>query len=191
MKLVCRAILFILFVNIGAYSQVMLERNTWEFGGSFQYESKGGESHESLNNDGVNVRFTPQVGYSIADRFIVGAEVELYTSEEGTYKSRDLRFGLFGAIYHKPIGNGNPFGQLTFSNGDIKNENTYFKQEIVYTSISAGVGYFVPLGDWVSISPLLEYTFDVYKSKNASDDLKSGHVIEFSIGLSFYHKFSK
>jgi len=143
------------------------------------------DNHESETQKTTILNIKPNVGFFVADDFLIGAEV---TFEYLKYKGDDEAITIFGfgpfVRYYFPLEKVSPFVQVSANFGQFS-YGSDDKMGVLEYGGAVGAAFFI--GDKVSLDLFLGYNHNEFKEKDSSDNYKDiFNVFGFGVGLSVF-----
>jgi len=145
-----KTILFFSFLIVSVLAKAQTEAGTVVLGGGFNFSA---QSPENSNNTKTSYfMFQPSVGYFVADRFVVGLDLEMRTWKSTAAGATQEKSSVFAigpyARYYKFLSDNEKvafYGQADFAFGfgkDTRGNNPSTKQAAFTVGISPGFSYF-------------------------------------------------
>lgn len=195
MKKIVTLIAFALICS-GAYAQ--FNKGRYLVGGSLGFSATTSKtktnSATNTNSHSTSLYVSPDAGYFIIDNVAVGASLNLSTSStkgDGTDNSKttSTNFTLTpmaryyldqGIFFHGQVGFGSASTKYKATGS---NTTTTTKYGVFNWAVAAGYAYF--LNDYVAVEPMVGYSSDSFKNKDADvKGIDSGIFIR--VGLQIY-----
>lgn len=186
-----RILSVVLFILFAKSSLGQLDQGNWLVGGSaklYSYSNNFGSTANSITAKYTEIDISPNVGYFLADRFVLGLR-PTFSSFSGRVTSAG---GGTTSVQRFWIG---PFGRYYFLDSDkthnILLESSYQfgkyngrgqKGDLRTFSVLAGPALY--FNSSVGIEFLFGYSHRLEEVKNASKDIKNG--LQIGIGIQFH-----
>ena len=180
MKTVTLFFFFVLTTVLTANAQIT--KGNWMVGGTgnfSSYESKYKSNGNEITNKGLGINLSPNIGYFLADKFVVGASLSIgYTKPKGSDDSFGYGIGPYVRYYFlredKQI---NLFSEVNYIFGETKSGNNKSKSN----------GYGLKAGSVIffNSSVGLEVSLDYNSSKLIPNNSDSSTYNNLQIGLGF------
>lgn len=176
-----KLILAISFLTVYS-SDAQITKGNWMVGGAgnfSSYESKYKSNGVDMTNKGLGVNISPNIGYFLADKFVVGSSLSVgYTKPKNSENSFGYGIGPYVRYYllkeDKLI---NFFSELNYIFGETKSGNN--KSETNGYGLKAGTVIFF------NSSVGLEVSLDYNSSKLIPKNSDSSNYNNLQIGLGF------
>jgi len=143
--------------------QAQTDRGDWMVGGNLAFNTA---------KKNTSIQFTPQAGYFFAKNFVLGGQLLVDYSEQGTAHLTSWGIGPFARYY---------FGETKarpFFTGDFSYLSTRFKSDLTNSSttndafeyfLGAGASFFI--NENVAVDGILGYRHSKYKNEDGSGGL--------------------
>jgi outer membrane protein W len=197
------AILVLSFLPLAAAAQdTPIDQGSFMFKGSFYLMSQSGEAYEKDDKDLITIGVTPEIGYFLANGFVLGVAYDYARTEQGDntrstngigpiigyyFMLDDLRLDVRGSFY--------PYiqGLMFFSTENEKNSTNGSVVETKYDFLKFGgkVGLNYMITEDIAIDLAVRYTVDKKTQKKpeilaGEDDTFSGDTIWIGMGITAY-----
>ena len=149
----------ILFSCISLSAQT--DKGDWMVGGNLALNT-------AKNN--TSVQFTPQAGYFFAKNFVMGGQLSISYSEQGSAHITDLGIGPFARYYFGET-KARPFfaGDMNFISNRVKTGQTSLNATAFGWFLGAGASFFI--NDNVAVDGILGYRRIKYENEDGSGGL--------------------
>jgi opacity protein-like surface antigen len=187
----------ILLLSLSASAQI--EKGTWMLGGSAGLSTSGSDNSGSAKIKNRSFSFGPNVGYFVADKFVLGLKLPISAGRnevDGSTISSDYRYTSYGfgpnLRYYFPLEEkwsllaqaGYSFGWQTtkskYQDGSGIETSSELKNTWNSFNVGGGITYFINKS--IGLEGILQY--QAYKFDDA--DYSQNDNIAFTVGLQIY-----
>jgi hypothetical protein len=137
------------------------DKGDWMIGGNLAFNTA---------KNSANVAFDPQVGYFFLKNLVLGAQLTVDYTEQGSIHITDLGAGPYVRYYFGET-KARPFftGDMSFINSRIKTETTSINSQAFQYFLGGGASFFI--NENVAVDGILGYRHSKYKNEDGTGGL--------------------
>jgi opacity protein-like surface antigen len=142
-------------------TQAQTDKGDWMVGGTLGFNTA---------KNSANVTFDPQVGYFFLKNLVLGGQINLSYTEQGSIHFTDIGVGPFARYYFGET-KARPFftGDMSFINNHFKTETSSGTSQAFGYFLGGGASFFI--NENVAVDGILGYRHVKYKNEDGTGGL--------------------